>query len=380
MPRTSSLYIHIPFCAKRCAYCDFFSTVQNNSSLFKPYISCLLQDIQFFKELYAIEHFNTVYIGGGTPSLLLPEDIFELTSSITQKEFIKEFTIEGNPEDITKDYLLAFSKGGINRLSLGIQSFSDNVLKNENRRGSKKQSMKALEEVSKYWNGKLSLDFIAGLNGQTINSLLEDLKIATQVKPAHISLYELVPHSKQDEKTNTYNAKMWEEGANYLKSENYIQYEVSNFSYDGKHECLHNKVYWELDDYIGVGAGATGNIIKPDGKAMRFTGITNLESYLSLKDRKKAYSWESISKLDMIKDTIMMTLRLIKGLDRENFRKRFDIDICTLIPNTIKSWSEKKLLIIEKNFVTLEENGLLLLNSFLCEAFIEMENKTDLTF
>lgn len=371
MPESTSLYIHIPFCAKRCAYCDFFSTVQKGSSFFKPYIECLLQDINFFKELYSVDYFNTIYIGGGTPSLLLPEDILYIASSINQKT--KEFTIEANPEDITKEHLTAFSKAGINRLSLGIQSFSDDVLKNENRRGSKKQTLIALEEVSLYWQGLLSLDFISGLKGQTISSLLEDLQLATQIKPAHISLYELVPHSIQDEKTKTYNAKMWEMGAGYLESENYIRYEVSNFSYGGQNECLHNKVYWQLDDYIGVGAGASGNIRTKKYEATRFTGITDVEAYIKLKDRNKAYCWESVSNLNMMKDTIMMAFRLIKGLNRENFAKRFDIDVCSLIPKTIKSWKEKKLLKVDENFVTLKENGLLLLNRFLCEAFIEIE-------
>ena len=371
MTHTPSLYIHIPFCAKRCAYCDFFSTVQKGSTLFKPYIDCILKDIQFFRELYSIDYFNTIYIGGGTPSLLLPEDIFYLASSISIKT--KEFTIEGNPEDITKEHLMAFSKAGINRLSLGIQSFSDSVLKNENRRGSKKQTLEALEEVATYWKGTLSLDFIAGLKGQTIPNFLEDLKLATQIKPDHISVYELIPHATQDEKTQNYNAKMWELGKCYLESENYIRYEISNFSYKGQHECLHNKVYWKLDDYIGVGAGATGNIVNEKKEAIRFTGITDLNSYIKLKDRKQAYEWERVSKLDMMKDTIMMAFRLVEGLDIDRFNKCFAIDICFIIPKTIKNWKEKKLLKIDKNSVTLEENGLLLLNSFLCETFVELE-------
>ncbi|MGP1438677.1 MAG: radical SAM family heme chaperone HemW [Treponema sp.] len=371
----ASLYIHIPFCARRCAYCDFFSTVQKDASFFKPYINCLLQDIQLFKELYSIDYFNTVYIGGGTPTLLLPEDIFHLASSITksQKEKIKEFTIEGNPEDITQEHLIAFFKGGINRLSLGIQSFSNYVLKNENRRGSKKQTLKALEKVSLYWKGILSLDFIAGLHGQTCNSLLEDLKIASKIAPEHISLYELVSHYKQDEKTEMYNAKMWESGARYLEKENYIRYEVSNFSYNGQHECLHNLVYWNLDNYVGIGAGGTGNIINEDISGVRFTGITDLQHYLKIKDRKKAYQWENVSKMDMLKDTIMMAFRLTKGLDRDRFNQRFGFDIVQMIPNTIEKWLEKKLLKIDKNFVTLERKGLFLLNSFLCEAFAELE-------
>lgn len=371
MMQTPSLYIHIPFCAKRCAYCDFFSTVQKDSSFFKPYIARLLNDIDFFKTLYSVDHFNTIYIGGGTPSLLSPEDILFLSSSIRGKT--KEFTIEGNPEDITKEHLIAFSKGGINRLSLGVQSFSDDVLKNENRRGSKKQTLKTLEEVSAYWKGLLSLDFIAGLKGQTIMSLLEDLKLAIQIRPHHISLYELVPHSKQNEKTVIYNAKMWDEGARYLESEGYVRYEVSNFSYKGKNECLHNKVYWQLDDYIGVGAGATGNVINKTGGASRFTGDTNLEKYLKLEERKIAYLWEDISPLDMMKDTIMMAFRLIEGLDRNRFNKRFGFDVCSLIPKTLFNWEKKKLLTIDKNFVTLKQDGLLLLNSFLCEAFTEIE-------
>ena len=371
MPKTASLYVHIPFCAKRCAYCDFFSTVQKSSDVFKPYIERLLEDVQFFKELYEIDYFNTIYIGGGTPSLLLPENILKLSSYINQNT--KEFTIEANPEDITKELLKAYFEAGITRLSLGLQSFSDDVLKNENRRGSKKQTLKALEETSLYWKGTLSLDFIAGLNGQTIKSLLEDLKLATQIKPEHISLYELVPHARQDEKTKIYNAKMWEEGKNYLESENYVRYEVSNFSYMGQFECLHNKVYWQLGNYIGVGSGATGNIINKKNWATRFTGITNLETYIKMKNRKEAYCWENVSSLDMMKDTIMMAFRLTEGLNRNDFYEHFGLDISSIIPKTIEAWKEKKLLKINKNFVTLEENGLLLLNTFLCEAFIEME-------
>ena len=164
MPKYASLYIHIPFCHKRCGYCDFFSTCQSDESIFSSYIKTLIRDISFFKQLYSIDFFNTVYIGGGTPSILKIEDISSIASFIcsAQKEAIGEFTIEANPTDITKDKLQVWKENGINRLSLGIQSLQDGVLKAEGRMGSREETLKTLELISLYWQQTLSFDFIAG--------------------------------------------------------------------------------------------------------------------------------------------------------------------------------------------------------------------------
>jgi len=375
--RSASLYIHIPFCAKRCAYCDFFSTVQDSPLLFTTYIDKVLKDISFFKDLYLISHFDTVYIGGGTPSLLSPKDVFHLSNkiSLSQKRKIKEFTVEANPEDITKEWLKSISDGGVTRLSIGIQSLSNEVLKNENRRGSRFQTLKALEEVSIYWKSLLSLDFIAGLKDQNIESLIEDLEVSIKVNPHHISLYELVSHSIESQKEIQKKEAIFNAGVSYIKKKGYIQYEVSNFSYEGKFECEHNKVYWHLGDYIGIGSGAVGNIklVEDVVKGVRFTGKEDLNAYIKEENRLKAYSFEDIENKDLLKDAIMMGFRLVSGINRDYFKKQFGVELTHLIPKTLEKWKEKELLIFDGECIKLNKNGLLLLNTFLFNAFKEID-------
>ena len=422
--KVASLYIHIPFCEQRCAYCDFFSTVSQNSDLYVPYVHSLMEDIAFFKAFYSIATFRTVYIGGGTPSLLPLPLLKKLSIFIrsSQRQEIEEFTIEANPQDITHEHLYIWQECGINRLSIGIQSLQDEVLKMEKRRGSRNESIVALELVSKEWKGILSLDFIAGLKGQTCKNLLSDLKFALQFAPHHISLYELVPHYQDDafsaevcEERNEEESKetLWECGRQLLKNSNYSQYEVSNFSYNGAFECSHNKAYWKMYDYVGVGVGAVGNMRVEDGmsevrewevedmksstsayvshlkearrrlKAIRSVGIQNVASYIEKENRKEAYEWEEVQGCDLLKDAMLMGFRLIEGIDDAEFRNNFATSLFELIPKTIAKWKTKHLACIEFGDPSLQENryvkltkkGMMLLNTFLCEAFEELEHR-----
>ncbi len=376
MRRTASLYIHIPFCEARCAYCDFFSTVRQDSSLFTPYIKALIKDISFFRQKYEIEVFNTVYIGGGTPSLLPPKLLCDLSAYIQKEQMqkISEFTIEANPQDITKEKLASWQSSGINRLSIGIQSFNDEVLEAEKRRGSRVESLNALNLVKEEWKGIVSLDFIAGLKKQTKLSLIEDLKIATSFCFQHISLYEFVSHGGcEDEPLKEI---IWEAGANFLEESNYRRYEISNFSYEGKFECLHNMAYWQLLDYVGVGSGACGNVkIRERGEifATRFTGVYDVASYIKEEDRSVAYTFEEIEKKDLIKDAILMGMRLSRGIDLSYFKFTFGLELTSLLPLTIERWQKMELLVVKGDFLFLTKRGLLFLNTFLRDVFKEME-------
>ena len=375
MANIASLYIHIPFCDGRCAYCDFFSTVQKDSSLFSPYVEALIKDISFFKKKYKIQAFSTVYIGGGTPSLLPIELILKLSEFIQneQKQKITEFTLEANPEDITKEKLKNWQESGINRLSIGIQSFNDEVLKAERRRGSRAKSINALKMLQNEWQGIVSLDFIAGLQKQTHFSLIEDLKIATSFSPEHISLYELIlPEGHED---SLQKETIWKAGSDFLESANYKRYEISNFSYNGCFECEHNMTYWNLRDYIGIGAGATGNvkIANFPNVAMRFTGIYDVASYITKENRNEAYTAEKIDEKDLLKDAILMGMRLCRGISLKDFAASFGVDILLLIPLTIAHWQKMKLLSINDSFISLNRRGLLLLNAFLRDVFLEIK-------
>lgn len=375
MPKCASLYIHIPFCRKRCGYCDFFSTCQNDESVFSFYIDTLIKDISFFKQSYSIDFFNTVYIGGGTPSILKIDEIAHLASFIcsSQKVKIKEFSIEANPTDITKDKLKAWEESGINRLSLGLQSFSDNVLNAEGRMGSRKNSLRALELLSFYWKGDVSFDFIAGLSKQSMESLIDDLHTSLQFSPCHISLYELISHRKESKTEEIRKMKIWDAGLDYLEKHNYLRYEVSNFSYNGNFECEHNKTYWHLKDYIGIGAGATGNVNISNLLMERFTGICDVQKYIKKENRKDAYNFEYVKDVDVIKDALLMGFRLLKGVERERFKKDFGFDLLTLLPKTFNKWQEKKLLTVEKTLIKLTSSGIALLNAFLLDSFVELD-------
>jgi len=380
MPKKASLYIHIPFCTSRCAYCDFFSTVQKDVSIYKKYVETLANDVVFFKNKYAIDYFETVYIGGGSPSLLDENLISRLSQFIMslQKEKIDEFTIEATPKDISKQKLKAWQEAGINRLSLGIESMEDSVLQIVNRISNRASILEALECISNLWEGELSFDFIAGLEGETIKSFLNNLEIALKYRPNHISLYELIPHNqKEGAEQKLLKEKMWQKGAELLISFGYIQYEVSNFSYKGGFESLHNKAYWQFYDYIGVGSSSTGNVKISCLPTVydRFTGICDITQYMEEKNRDSAYTLEEVKGLDVIKDALLMGFRLVKGIDIKYFDATFGASLLDLIPNTIKTWKEHSLLVLENGFCRLKDAGLLLLNQFLLSCFTELEKR-----
>lgn len=401
----ASLYIHIPFCKQRCAYCDFFSTVPRDESVYAPYTQALLKDIEFFKSLYALDSFCTVYIGGGTPSLLPLPLIKELCSYLhsTQSLPIEEFTIEANPQDITADRLHHWQDCGINRLSLGIQSLNDEVLQKEGRRGGRVESLRVLEQAKREWKGILSLDFIAGLKGQEASSLLSDLHLALQFEPSHVSLYELIPHGNDadDYEARERREKLWECAASLLEKEGYIQYEVSNFSQRGKFECMHNKAYWKMMDYVGVGAAAVGTMqlrekipknrlwalelkVGQEMRALRSTGVQDVSTYIAQEKRQYAYEWEEVSANELLKDALLMGFRLREGVDDSDFKARFASSLISLLPKTITKWQEAGLLSVEErednsgvplqtSHLKLTKKGLMLLNSFLCDAFAELD-------
>ena len=383
--------MHIPVCLNKCDYCDFFSVPLSQypantcTHIFNPLITALLNEITFRRNEYSINDWKTIYIGGGTPSLLSPENIYRLGKGIltgienTDSNPV-ECTVEANPEDLTEEWLDACSKAGINRLSLGIQSLNDGILENIGRRGTGKTNRRALEITKKKWKGNFSLDLISGLPDQNLQDLLHDIDEIIFYKPDHISLYSLTvepntPLGKKLDESSNFNipnddesASLWIAGRDYLKQKGYFQYEVSNFALKG-FESRHNMTYWNLDSYIGVGPGATGTIITGD-TANRTTNTHDISRWLE--EPESSFTVEYINKTDCIREVILMGMRLSSGLNRKKFLHRFGIDILGLIGNTLKKWSEKKMLIITPKSIALNEDGLLILNRFLEDCFDEL--------
>jgi oxygen-independent coproporphyrinogen-3 oxidase len=390
---TASLYIHVPYCVRKCDYCDFFSipvggsAQESSGESFTLFTETLIKEIASRKSMYGIDRWRTIYIGGGTPSLLSPGDVRRLGKAVAPDtepvDDLFEWTIEANPEDITQEWLAACRDAGINRLSIGLQSMQDNSLEAVGRRGSRKGNLCALELVSREWRGRLSLDLIAGLPEQSKEALLADIVEIIAFKPDHISLYSLTVEegtplndrlSRSGEGLRLPEgddaSDIWISGRNLLDIRGYAQYEVSNFAKPG-YESRHNQTYWNLDTYVGVGPGATGTIVAGD-TACRYTDTTDIASWLA--DPAAGASEETIGRADFIRETIMMGFRLVSGISRPEFHARFGFDILDCIGSTVERWESRRLLVVETERIRLTKEGLLVLNRFLVDCLEEIED------
>ncbi|ULQ59998.1 radical SAM family heme chaperone HemW [Brucepastera parasyntrophica] len=379
-----SLYIHIPFCRKKCDYCDFFSVVpgKTDSTLFSGYILSLEKEIYARRSSFRIEGWKTVYIGGGTPSLLSPHNILELGRIIRLDGVLRldegiEWTIEANPEDITAEWLEACAAAGISRLSLGIQTLNDDSLIALGRRGGRKSSIRALELVQRFWKGEVSLDFISGLPFQTEAVIESDFAAVFPFDPDHISLYSLTiesgtPLAKQGHQSlpdEDRSADLWLAGRKILENAGYRQYEVSNFAKPGR-ECRHNLTYWNMESYIGAGPGAAGTIITPEG-AVRFENCKDIQKWSG--NPAESFITETIDTHTAIIEFLLMGMRLAAGIDCGEFERRFKTGVFQYIGGTLSRWEAKKLLRLADGRIALTGEGLLYLNSFLTECIYEIE-------
>lgn len=380
----TSLYIHIPYCVSKCSYCDFFSISCGKKSVPDEYVNALCNEIKIKKEEKKINFFETIYIGGGTPSLLSKNQICKIISSALcgLNEKPKEITIECNPDDITKELLESFSFAGINRLSVGIQTFNENSLKFVERRSSLKQVFLALEIIKKNWKGIFSADLISALPEETEKSFKKTLKNLLKYKPNHISMYSLTIEPSTPLGKSLSSGKLfydfekadslWIYGRNFLQKKGYIQYEVSNFCKKG-FECAHNLVYWRLENYEGCGAGATGTIYGENG--IRFTNTNDIQNYISFwnscnaKPENAPGIKEELSLETQSFEFFMMGLRTLRGISEEEYRRRFNSALPEKFINEFNLWKKKKLahikIINKEHFYSLTKKGILFLNDFL---------------
>lgn len=328
------LYIHIPFCAHKCGYCNFYSVVNMNSpDLYKKYLDALIKELEIRINDFN-ENIETVYIGGGTPSIIgasLLEYFFEkLFEIINYKDKIKEITIEFNINDINKDSLKVISEIKNIRLSVGIQTFNENSLKIISRQTSKEDIINALKLINKSSIENVSVDFICGLPLNDKEQSKKDIIFAFDLLPKikHISLYylelndflknkwkEFLP--SEEDSVNYYNI-----AAKTIENFGLIRYEISNYAIEG-YESIHNSAYWNLKDYLGIGAGAFGCY-----KNSRYENTKNIKDYLELVSKNKAPT-KNIEFLDeekRKKEFIFLSLRTAKGINFSFYKKLFKED------------------------------------------------------
>ncbi len=386
-----SLYIHIPFCVSKCAYCDFFSIPCAKRQVPDAYIDALCREIAFRAQKYTVRRWNTVYIGGGTPSLLSAEQLMRIMTTaktaVPHTAEIPEVTIEANPDDITGAFLEGAKNAGITRLSCGVQALEPGPLASVKRRGSIQTVRTALTLIADQWHGAFSADMLCALPGQTEASFLAGLDELLRYHPNHISLYSLIieegtPLGKAvrsgtlpyDDDTAD---ALWIKGRDFLIEQGFRQYEVSNFC-RGTAESLHNQAYWKLKDYIGCGAGATGTVY--GNPARRWTNCRNIDIYCrfwsrnetgAISDKAIPQEIETLS-IDTVKfEFFMLGLRTADGICAEDFAERFGMPIPPHILQTFADWQRKGLMQYtqkgSKHFYSLNSSGLLFLNKLLVE-------------
>lgn len=385
-----ALYIHIPYCFSKCDYCDFFSIACGQRKVPDEYLYALFNEIRYRLYKNSVSSLSTVYVGGGTPSILSFEQIKKLSDFIYSlfDKAPSEFTIEANPDDISENFLSVLNESVINRLSVGIQAFDEKTLAYVHRRSSSAQVYEALNVISSKWKGILSCDMIAALPGQTKDSFEKDLSELIKFNPEHISMYSLtieedtVLGKKLDKGVLKYDFQeadeIWLCGRELLKENGFYQYEVSNFCKKG-YECRHNMAYWTQKNYLGCGAAATGSVYEKSGS--RFTNTQNITSYIDF--------WTKAEKPELVKEDLipgtaekldeetkifeffMMGLRTLKGVSLSDFEEKFGQPVKESYIKIMESWKEKERAVFYekdgKKYFSMNEKGILFLNDFLRE-------------
>ena len=396
-----SLYIHIPFCISKCAYCDFFSKACGKSAdsskalVDDDYIEALCREIECRISLNQIKNLTSIYVGGGTPSLLSPDQFNKIFSRIGKCLTLApdlEITVEVNPDDVNEALLDALEACGVTRISCGIQSMNDEVLKRACRRSDAAMNKKALSLLKNKWRGELSLDLISGLPGDDKESLLESLEYICRQKPDHISLYSLTleentPFGKEMERGSlNYDFdkadQLWIYGRDFLEKCGYSWYEVSNFCLPGK-ECRHNLGYWNHKNYLGCGSGACGTLYNKDGSGLRWTNTTDIEEYKRWWLGQEPGQFSQTSSLMQAPQTgesidlstsqfefFMMGLRKIRGVSEKEYKWLFGQNFPEHFLYLFNKWELKGLCIRgDDGNYAMSRQGMLFLNRFLEELF-----------
>ncbi|WP_317368671.1 radical SAM family heme chaperone HemW [uncultured Tyzzerella sp.] len=362
-----SIYIHIPFCTEKCFYCDFLS-FKGKEEYFEKYKIALIKEIEDFailnKDKYIIK---TIFIGGGTPSILpigyignISEKIYKLFN--VDKDI--EFTIEANPGTLSYEKIKHFKASNINRISLGLQAYQNNLLKKIGRIHTIEDFLQNYENIRKVGFDNVNVDLMFSLPSQTEKDFEQTLNNITKLEPEHISTYSLI----LEEGTKFYS--MYEKGEfelfsdemdrklyymaiDILQKNGYNLYEISNFSKHNK-QCRHNIVYWTRKEYIGFGLGSSSLI---DEK--RIVNTNNLNDYINFKNNREI---EILEKKHMYSEFMFLGLRMAQGIKKVDFYNQFNIDIDSVYKKEIDKFIKNGLLIEEDGFLKLSKKGIDLSN------------------
>lgn len=353
---TNSIYIHIPFCDNLCSYCDF-TKVLNYNKFTKSYLDCLEQEV---KEKYLGEKINTIYIGGGTPSALSISEIIRLFKIINtfNLENECEITFEMNIESTTKEKLEVLYNLGVNRISFGVQTFNDQILKVINRKHSKEEVFNIISDAKEVGFTNISIDLMFNLPNQTYQNLKDDLNQFLKLDIPHLSIYSLILEEKSvfHHKNIDVDYDEFDKWYYYIKEfvekNNFIHYETSNFAKEG-FNSKHNLVYWNHQSYYGFGLGASSFFTN-----QRCENTSSITNYLKTQNSV----CEVLSDLEMMQEFMFLGLRKVQGVSINDFYDKFDADVFEIFDfENI----DKNLIVIEDGLIRLSYEGLVRANDVL---------------
>lgn len=358
-----SVYIHIPFCKSKCYYCDFKSFV-NNDEYFEQYVETLKEEIKSFDFTgYIIE---TIFLGGGTPTVLPSENICEIIESFNSYKMTEnvEITIECNPATADFEYFSKIKNVGVNRLSIGIQSTSDEVLAKIGRVHKFQDVISTVKDAKKAGFSNINGDLIMSLPNQSVSHMEKTISDVLELDLKHFSVYSLIIEEdtvfgklnddefhKLNLPTEDVDRETYHKVCEILKENNYKQYEISNFSKEG-FSCKHNINYWNRCEYIGFGVASHSFV---DGK--RFSNTDSLANYLDDKGKTK-HGVNKLSKEDEIEEFIFLGLRMLDGINVLKFEKEFNEDFEFLYGKTIEKMQKLELLERKNSMIKLTNKGI----------------------
>jgi len=361
-----AMYIHIPFCHQICNYCDFNKVYFKNQPV-DEYLEALQRELRMYAQHYSLDSLETVFIGGGTPTSLSPQQLAVLLEAIQQVvhvETLREYTIEANPDELTKEKLEVLYRGGVRRLSIGVQSFNDEHLRTLGRTHSASDVKKVIAEARAVGFENMSIDLIYGLPEQTMSDWQDTLHEALDLQLPHYSTYSLIIEPKtvfynlkNNDQLKLPDASVEGEMFTYVIEEmqrrGYTQYEVSNFSLPN-YESVHNCVYWENDEYIGVGAGAHGYV---DG--IRYSNIGPVQHYIDgVTDTFPRRDEHRVTKKEAIEEEMFLGLRMTKGVSRQAFLKKFQQPIEHVYGTQLQELQARGLMEEKEGYWALTKEGL----------------------
>lgn len=372
------IYIHIPFCEQKCRYCDFLSFPGDHMKEKERYVDALCEEMRLrIQGKWRTP--QTIFIGGGTPTALTAaclERLLKALSASVAIENVEEFTVEANPGTIDEEKLALMRRYGVDRLSFGVQSFDDMLLRRIGRIHTAQDAVEAVAWARQSGFDNINLDLMYGLPGQTATQWQETIDRALALAPSHLSLYQLIVEE------GTAIARQLAEGAllpidedgaaewfvrqrDWLAASGYAQYEVSNYAQPG-YASKHNQLYWRLDDYLGLGLGATSWI-----RPMRCVNTSDLQAYCAALESGVLPSPESetLTRDEQMSESVFMALRMNEGLSRARFRSLYGVDVVEVFPDAVREGCSRDWLTLDEASLKLTDAGRLVGN-WVFELFI----------